>query len=116
MEAERELWCAVLHQAISDFVGDIPKDENCEIVQRQARYWFSATHIHPGSFHWICQILGLDEAAVRQGLFQSPLREIISRLKNFHATPYRCPQSDEYPVSPVKTSTVPAKEGELWSK
>jgi hypothetical protein len=37
MEPERELWCAVLQQAISDFVGTVPKRENREFIQRQAQ-------------------------------------------------------------------------------
>jgi hypothetical protein len=87
MDPERELWSAVLHQAISDLVGDIPKKEDREIIQRQARSWFMSTRIRPGSFHWICQILGLNEAAVRHGVFHTPAREIVIRLRSFNAAP-----------------------------
>jgi hypothetical protein len=95
MDPERELWSAVLQQAISDFVGNVPKYENRETVQRRATRWFTSTRIGAGSFHWICQNLGLDEAAVRHGLFRTPTREIVIRLRNYDADPYSWRQLNE---------------------
>lgn len=46
---EQRLWVAVLEQAVEDLRRHCPK----------AKAWFRATSEEPGSYLWICEVLGI---------------------------------------------------------
>jgi hypothetical protein len=49
MKSERELWSAVLGQAIEDLT-----DSRAGTEGYSARLWFESDNHEPGSFLWIC--------------------------------------------------------------
>jgi len=61
MDACKDLWLAVLEQAVKDARGT----RTYHSIMREAREWFRSENEDPGSFLWICQLLGLDPEAVR---------------------------------------------------
>jgi hypothetical protein len=58
MKSERELWSAVLGQAIEDL-----RDTK---TGYRTRLWFASDNYGPGSFLWICDSLELDALSVRR--------------------------------------------------
>ena len=61
IEACKDLWLAVLEQAIKDARGT----RIYYSVVEEARDWFKSENEDPGSFLWICRLLGLDPEAVK---------------------------------------------------
>ena len=55
----KELWAAVLEQAIQDFNRGYFYAEN-------ARAWFESESEEIGSFLWICRMLGVDAERTRE--------------------------------------------------
>lgn len=69
----RELWCAVLQQAIDDLRGrqdetDKYSSHQRSVRQANARAWFMSENTEPKSFFWICSIIGTDPARIRTKL------------------------------------------------
>lgn len=77
--APRELWAAVLKQAIEDAVNGPPQAETeaaaanlfctpedyVEAVKHDARHWMADEENEPRRFLWVCDVLGLDPQYVR---------------------------------------------------
>ena len=61
IEACRDLWLAVLGQAIKDARGI----RTYHGIVKEAREWFESENEGPGSFLWICRVLCLDPEAVK---------------------------------------------------
>jgi hypothetical protein len=61
IEACRNLWLAVLEQAVKDARGA----RRYHSIVKEAREWFKNEDEDPGSFLWVCRILRLDPEAVR---------------------------------------------------
>ena len=83
--AEKALWLAVLDQALNDltFTGYASRSEELR-AQRSAYAWLRSDSQEPGSFLFICDILGLDLAWFRKQLFGTSLDELRSRLIRHH--------------------------------
>ncbi len=58
-DACKELWVAVLGQAIKDTRGDTTghRGHHRPILREAARAWFGSENREVGSFLWICEIL-----------------------------------------------------------
>jgi hypothetical protein len=70
--SEKRLWFGVLFQAIQDLAdGD----------QSDAHFWIFSPEISPGSFHWVCNSLGLDSMTIRDRLSKLSIDELGQRLK-----------------------------------
>lgn len=67
----RQIWAAVLNQAVDDLSGAGtdragPCHKNARaIISTRARRWFAAANRGIGSFVWICHILDLDPDRTR---------------------------------------------------
>jgi hypothetical protein len=61
IEACKDLWLAVLEQAVKDARGT----RRYHSIVEEARDWFRSEDEDPGSFLWVCRILFLDPEAVR---------------------------------------------------
>ena len=57
----KELWAAVLEQAIKDFSRGY-------FYADRARAWFESESEEVGSFLWICRTLGVDSECTRETL------------------------------------------------
>lgn len=57
---ERQLWSAVLMQALKDYAGAGDRGE----VER----WLASNWYAPGSFRWVCDVLGMNPGGVRVAL------------------------------------------------
>jgi len=57
---EKDLWAGVLLRAFKDL--DNPE------LKRKIIFWFSSNRNHVGSFRWICTVLGLDGAWIKEQL------------------------------------------------
>ena len=82
MSPEMVLWSRVLLQAIWDLAGIKLKVQKSEAprLQRRTRAWFLAKKDSPGSFIWICNILGLDPDAVRDRVLARSTAELRSLI------------------------------------
>lgn len=67
MKSERELWSAVLGQAIEDLTDSRAGSEGYS-----ARLWFESDNHEPGSFLWICDHLELEASSIRRGVLERP--------------------------------------------
>lgn len=56
---ERALWASVLQMAGRDLIAP---------WGAEARAWFASEVVAPGSFVWVCQMLGLEPSALRRQL------------------------------------------------
>lgn len=70
LTAEQRLWLAVLERALDDALGNVicphyPRF-NLVIIQEEARKWLFSERRGVGTFHWICDHLGLEVDAVRK--------------------------------------------------
>ena len=76
-QPERKLWLAVLNRARMDYAGQayLGRDREAE----RAADWFGSEGIEPGSFVWLCTVLGIQPDAVRASLPQEKIR--ASRLR-----------------------------------
>jgi len=61
IEACKDLWLAVLEQAMKDARGT----RTYHTIVKEAREWFKSEDEGPGSFLWVCRILCLDPEAIR---------------------------------------------------
>jgi hypothetical protein len=79
--APRELWAAVLKQAIADVTdgpsayeckGLLPAEQQkfCRRVRVAAEEWIADTENEPRRFVWVCEQLGLNPCAVRNEIQQ----------------------------------------------
>ncbi len=78
----KALWASVMYRAIMDWIGCSDEESRRlrEEYAEDAGAWFSSDEFEPGSFLWICQVLGIHHSVVRKQLRSRPeLREIISR-------------------------------------
>lgn len=57
-----QLWAAVFHLGLRDFCQALLKGQH----RAKAYTWFWSEDVCPGSFCWLCYLLGLDIAQVRQ--------------------------------------------------
>lgn len=59
---ERTLWVAVLDRAVRDFAGIDAKFSQVRkmVLRHDAEAWFRSASDAPGSFHWVCDQLGVD--------------------------------------------------------
>lgn len=58
--AYKQLWAGVLRAA----VADIQHRKEASPVYIAAHLWMTAKDQHPGSFIWVCDVLGLNSASV----------------------------------------------------
>jgi len=82
-ESLLELWREVLNRAIYDLHGEDPCTEltRCRYLRANALAWFSSRSYEPGSFLWVCDILGLEASAVRREVFRSAAVPDVQRLE-----------------------------------
>jgi hypothetical protein len=73
LQPERELWSAVLEQAMRDLCGV------GHLRAKNARAWIVSVDDSLGSFVWICGQLNFDADAVRQRLLTHAPRDIEHR-------------------------------------
>ena len=73
-EDERCLWAACLKDGIQCAKG---KGTACNKgirdrikVKDEAIRWFASENVGPGSFRWVCEVLGLDQETVREGVIE----------------------------------------------
>ena len=59
---ERELWIAVLTRAVEDLADPLSRES------RDAFAWIMSSGFSIGSFTWICEQVGIDQAYLRRGL------------------------------------------------
>lgn len=65
-----KLATAILIQAIRDFLSpQLKLESDWKEWQADAGDWFDSDSFDPGSFHWICQIIGLSPETVREWVF-----------------------------------------------
>lgn len=74
--AEHDLWRAVFAQALEDLRGgphlNREKSRKRAQMMAEARAWMTDRRwTGVGSFPWVCEVLGLDAAAVRAALVES---------------------------------------------
>nr|CRH06069.1 Protein of unknown function [Candidatus Magnetococcus massalia] len=91
MEAEIDLWRAVLEQAISDSIKLLEKGERrpklwndylFRMDVRHLRRWFLNSSREPGSFRFICEVLDIDhEQALAQIQEQFLQHMVLPRWK-----------------------------------
>lgn len=65
----RNLALGILLQAFRDIVA--PKkssNKEWEIWRQDALEWFFSEETHPGSFHWVCEVLEMSPKELRQWL------------------------------------------------
>ena len=89
MSNEITLWTRVLWQAIADAVDPRPlfvkTEKGRRKLRRKAREWLSDDEDRIGSFWWVCRILDIDGAAVREVVRDvegrpAPERKAFTRL------------------------------------
>jgi hypothetical protein len=74
----RRLWAAVIQQAMDDIAGvpdwvDKYSKHHSALRRQRAEAWFRSSRSDCGSFVWICDILRLDPARLRKGVFRKPV-------------------------------------------
>lgn len=72
----RELWCAVLQQAVDDLRGRQDETDKYSAHQKGLRRdnalaWFLSKNTEPRSFMWICSIIKTDPVRIRKTLLSS---------------------------------------------
>lgn len=66
VSGERELWCAVIEQAISDYRGDPGSNQNRLRIKNEAAFWlFRSPETGIGSLQWICHQLSYSISYIR---------------------------------------------------
>jgi hypothetical protein len=76
MSSERDLWAAVLTQAIQDLMDSRTDTE----LLNSTRLWFVSDDYEPGSFLWICDSLELEPTLIRHVALQpNPTEKVINR-------------------------------------
>lgn len=65
----RRLACGILRQALRDIVGPQRTCGARREWQEDAIRWIFSDDRHPGSYWWVCAIVGLDTSVFRQWLF-----------------------------------------------
>lgn len=63
LEAERQLWCAVLNQAIADATSPLVRNRREHLEQCWARTWFKTRN---KDFQEVCQLAGYDPERIRK--------------------------------------------------
>jgi hypothetical protein len=57
----------ILTQAVRDLVSPQKKHEkDWEVWQIESKMWFSSEENYPGSFKWVCDIIGTEPEALRK--------------------------------------------------
>lgn len=65
-----DLWYSVLARAVDDLLGIGPSDNQKARHKREVRAWFTSPKRTPGSFHWVCTQLGMDQGKARAAIFE----------------------------------------------
>ena len=73
--AEKQLWCEVVNQAIEDYTMDLTR-YNATLTKKVAAYWknkaefwlFKSKKTNVGSLNWICFNYGLSLNGIRSSL------------------------------------------------
>ena len=69
---EVQMWCCVLQLAVLDAEPWITNNPNKTYEQRYygkfAMMWLMSESRHPGSFRWICDLLGVDRRKIRRNI------------------------------------------------
>lgn len=69
MDAQEQIWAAVLKLSIKDAVEGPSVQELKDYVScrtQDANDWLSSSRNDVGSFFWVCDMLGLEPTAVRR--------------------------------------------------
>lgn len=73
-DPHRNLWVAVLRQALDDATYEKPPHTNVPLhVHHYAIDWFKSDRDGVGSFLWVCTILDFDPDRIRRYLFVNPM-------------------------------------------
>ena len=65
-EAERDLLLAMIERAFRDLHYKTEGTAKGVVIAREARDWLSDRRMHPFSFCWIAEVLGIDAEALRR--------------------------------------------------
>ena len=74
---DKKLWAAVLHTALVDLhapaamrVYEPKRETTVKNLSRKetALEWIACDDFTPGSFLWVCEVLGMDAAPLRDGI------------------------------------------------
>lgn len=78
---------AIFTQAVRDLIAPQKRtDKDWMIWQADARRWFDDESLEPGTFHWVCQMTGLEPASTRRriigfsGLTNRQIQSLILSL------------------------------------
>lgn len=84
---EKSLWAGMLLRALNDAAGVqlMESKKYANLIQRDARAWFSSPRFTTGSFLWICDVLNLDPDAVKRSTLQRSAHKVATSLGMIHA-------------------------------
>jgi len=83
LRPEKDLWAAVLMQAIEDLAKYNAGSASKRYLANASREWIESQEIGVGSFSWVCFSWDIDPIAARENLLKLPPEEIRRRLR-FH--------------------------------
>ncbi len=84
--AVRNLGLAILLQALRDATHPETSNKKLALWRKDAMEWFFANDDYPGSFHWVCDILGMESGALRswvqaqEGSDRTAREEMVARV------------------------------------
>lgn len=109
MTAERELWVAVLMQAVYDLFGfhAMAPVPNRQLIRSDAETWLLSDAAALGSFRWICNSLDLDPATVRRRVFSLSVMQLRERIQNQPIEHPRILDSEPGPIHKIHREPDP---------
>ncbi|WP_156971100.1 hypothetical protein [Beijerinckia mobilis] len=66
LDNEKQLWCAVIHQALTDAITS-SKAKNSDLIRRKARIWLTEPN---DDFNKVCSLAGLEPNPTQTALIQ----------------------------------------------
>lgn len=96
----RNLWTAVLNQAVRDLNGVPDWRDKYSVYARplrreQAAAWFDSANRNVGSFLWICDTLMLDASGIRARVFGEGVRVAGFRRSTFREEHLQSPFAEK---------------------
>jgi hypothetical protein len=102
---ERDLWTAVLVQAICDLTSADGNRYHRATLRYFARLWFESDNHQPSSFHWICDHIELDASWLRRRIFEMADRKTSVSMHLFTSTLKN--EATARPIMPAALPLIP---------